>query len=164
MRALMKSVHVLIPISGRATRLADVRVPSARVSQPLVLLNGVEEPKNGRTTSPLVSAAPTWMCEAMTLTMLQTTTSNDRVVLSSLSWTSANPNAIVLTAGTCWSPGRRMWNRIVSPSWFVSWPVWWGRLRSGHYRRHLQDEAVMRAFQAWRGEARVEVFSHQKTS
>ncbi len=46
----MKSVQVLIPASGRATRLADVRVPSARVSQPLVLLNGVEEPKNGRTT------------------------------------------------------------------------------------------------------------------
>ncbi len=67
----MKSVHVLIPTSGRATRLPDVRVPSARVSHPLVLLNGVGEPKKGRTTGPLVPAAPTWMCEAMTLTMRQ---------------------------------------------------------------------------------------------
>src|SRR5216683_7864884 len=109
----MKSVQVLIPASGRATRLNDVRVPSARVLHPLVLLNGDGELKKGRTTGPLVPAAPTWMWEAMTLTILQTTTSNDRVLLSSLSCTSANPNAVVLTAGTCWSPVSRMWNRIV---------------------------------------------------
>src|SRR5437016_14268902 len=102
----MKSVHALIPASGRATRLADVRVPSARVPHPLVLLNGLEEPKNGRTTGPLVPAAPTWMWEAMTLAMLQTTTSNDRVVLSSLGCTSVDPNAVVSTAGSCWAPVR----------------------------------------------------------
>ena len=57
--------------------------------------------KNGRTTGPVVPAAPTCMCDAVTFSTLQTTISNDSVLLSSLSWTSANPNADVSTGPTC---------------------------------------------------------------
>src|SRR3989442_13006022 len=73
-RALMKSSQFAIVGLALVLRSAAVLVPSARVLQPC----GEEKRgwlvKKGMITGPLVPAAPTWMCDAVTLTMSQTIT------------------------------------------------------------------------------------------